>query len=233
MHVIMTCGIYKLTSPSGRVYIGQSRNIENRLSGHKKEAKICFNSKKLLNSTKLRASFKKYKWEEFSKEIIKVCEFNDLNNQEIFYISHYNSFNDGLNSTTGGDGQFKRSKETLEKLRLINLGKYGGSQAIPFYIDDVRYVSILDASVRLKIPHKTIHNRLNSKNEKFSNYRYEEETKNVNRKKINNNRSIKIKIDNIIYENASIASMTLKIPLSTILRRARSKSKKFNNYEIL
>jgi len=45
-------GIYKITNPKGRVYIGQSINIEKRLSNYKK-----FNCK---SQPKLHLSFVKY-----------------------------------------------------------------------------------------------------------------------------------------------------------------------------
>jgi predicted GIY-YIG superfamily endonuclease len=37
----MTCGIYILTSPSGKKYIGQSINIENRFWKHAKSSLQC------------------------------------------------------------------------------------------------------------------------------------------------------------------------------------------------
>lgn len=229
----MTIGIYKLTFPNKKIYIGQSTNIENRFGGHRRDGMRCFNkNKKIKNITKLRGAYKKYQWNEVSYEIIDTCLLEELNDKEIYYVALYDSFKNGLNCTTGGNQNFKRSKETLIKLRLINLGKYGGVQAMPFYIDENRYVSILDASVKLHIPHKTIHNRLNSKNEKYSSYKYEDISRIPIRKKINN-KGIKIKINNIIYNSASEASMQLNIAISTILRRAKSKSKKFYNYEIV
>lgn len=32
----MTCGIYKITSPSGRVYVGQSVDIERRFAEYRR-----------------------------------------------------------------------------------------------------------------------------------------------------------------------------------------------------
>ena len=229
----MTCGIYKLTFPSGKVYIGQSINIEGRWIEHKQDHKNCNNQKyKLKNITKLRSSYKKYPWDKISKDIIEICLPEWLNAKEIYYISVNDSFTNGLNGTSGGNQDFKRSKETKEKLRLANLGKYGGSQAIPFYIDNVKYVSILEASVALKIPHKTIHNRLNSTNIKYSNYIYEDSSLVPIRHKRKTKPVVGVKIDGIVYESAAEASMKFSISHTTILRRCRSKSKKFKNYEL-
>lgn len=229
----MTCGIYKLTFPSGKVYIGQSVNIEERWSEHKREHKKCNNKQsKLKNITKLRCSYKKYPWNKITKEIIETCFPEQLNGREIHYISMLNSFINGLNGTTGGNQDFKRSQETKNKLRLAQLGKYGGLQAIPFYIDGIKYVSILEASVALKIPHKTIHNRLNSTNIKYSNYLYEDVSLIPDRHKRKTKPVISVKVNGIAYESAAEASIQLNLSHTTILRRCRSKSKKFNNYEL-
>ncbi len=229
----MTCGIYKLTFPNGKSYIGQSKNIENRLSIHKKDSKRCL-KKKPKNITKLWGHFMKYPWDTIKSEIIFICEQKDLNSKESYFIGKYDTFKNGLNCTTGGEGGYIRSKETLEKMRLYNrLGKYGGPQAMDFYIDDIKYQSILEASVALKIPHKTIHNRLNSNNEKFSNYIYADKSRVPNRKRASSGKRIKIKVDSVIYDSASDASMELNIPITTLLRRARSDSEKFKNYQLV
>lgn len=233
MQVIMTCGIYKLTSPSGKIYIGQSVDIEHRFIEHKSDAKKCFNGRMGKTITKLRSSFKKYIWENFTKEIIKICSPDQLNEEEIFFITLYDSFNNGLNCTSGGQNEFKRSAETKQKLREHQLGKYGGVQAMAFYIDGVKFLSILDAASKLKIPQKTIHNRLNSKNLKYSNYVYEDLSRIPERTKVHTKKFIKVSVNNVIYDSASDASIILSISISTILRRARSSKKKFSNYKLV
>ena len=55
-------GIYKLTSPSGKCYIGQSKNIYQRFRDHKRANKH--------KHCKLYVAIKKYGYENFKKEII-------------------------------------------------------------------------------------------------------------------------------------------------------------------
>ena len=56
-------GIYKITNPKGKIYIGQSTNIEDRWEkGHKYN---CGSGKKLKNS------LNKYGWENHKKEILE------------------------------------------------------------------------------------------------------------------------------------------------------------------
>lgn len=61
-------GIYKITSLSDRIYIGQSTNINKRLNSYK--SSLC-NSKK---QTRLYNSFKKYGVKNHSFEILEVCD---------------------------------------------------------------------------------------------------------------------------------------------------------------
>lgn len=127
--------IYKITNPSGNIYIGQTRNPADRFKyyrlGHCKK------------QTKIYRSIQKYGWENHITEIIETIDYDKekLNELEKFYIKKYNSFDTsiGLNLTAGGNiGMLpaatraqirklqigrKTSEETKEKLRIINTGK--------------------------------------------------------------------------------------------------------------
>jgi len=125
--------IYKITSPIGRIYIGQTINLKRRICSYRN---LFCN-----NQPRLSRSIKKYGWENHILEIIDECNVNELDSKEIFYIKFYSSFetNHGLNLTSGGKSGvlakhiIKRisnknrgrslSVETRNKLRLANLGK--------------------------------------------------------------------------------------------------------------
>ncbi len=109
-------GIYKITSPSGKVYIGQSINIEKRL--------IKYRNLHCKEQTYLYNSLKKYGFDEHLFEVIIECQQEELNNLEIFYIDLYKSFNSkfGLNLREGGKGG-KMSEETKQKLSILMKGK--------------------------------------------------------------------------------------------------------------
>jgi len=54
-------------------------------------------------------SIKKHGWENFKPEILaENVPIEELNDLEIYYIALYDSFNNGYNSTKGGDGCFAR-----------------------------------------------------------------------------------------------------------------------------
>jgi len=128
-------GIYKITSPSCRVYIGQSRNIEKRKIQYEKYIKESCRQVKLL------ASFKKYGFEKHIFFIIEECPFERLNDRERYWQEFYNSVEKGLNclytktdtkpsvfskktrlKMSNSHSGKKLSNETKEKMRQVRLG---------------------------------------------------------------------------------------------------------------
>jgi hypothetical protein len=217
----MTCGIYRFISPSGKCYVGQSENIERRLIEHR--------SASTYKNPKFYNAIKKYGFDNMTFEILEECEKGKLVEKEIYWISHFNSFNEGYNSTTGGEGGYIRSEETIEKLRQAFTGVYNGSQNIPFYIDEKLYSSIGVASKDLHIPIKTIHNRLNSKNIKYSNYRYKDESLIPVRVCKRN----KIEINGIVYDDMKKAQCS-GYSIATIYRALKGiPTKNINSIKLI
>ena len=64
----MTCGIYKITSPSGNCYVGSSQNIEARWYHHKHGMKRQTHHCNALNQTAI-----KYGVENLSMELLEEC----------------------------------------------------------------------------------------------------------------------------------------------------------------
>lgn len=52
----------------------------------------------------LSQAFRKYGIENFTFEILEECEPTELNDKEMYYISLYNTYFNGYNETTGGQG---------------------------------------------------------------------------------------------------------------------------------
>lgn len=102
------CGIYKITSPSGRIYIEQSRNINRRKREHKNKHQ----------NTIIGRSIQKYGWEVHVFEIICECNELELNKLELYYVKYFDTFNTehGMNLTEGG-GCAKMSEKTKEKMK--------------------------------------------------------------------------------------------------------------------
>lgn len=105
-------GIYKITNPEGKIYIGQSSNINKRWKTYKRLEDV-------KTQPKLYESLKKYGWDNHQWEIIEECNVNK-NNREEYYILLYNSHIDGLNSSSKSKGPLFHTNETKEKIRLGN-----------------------------------------------------------------------------------------------------------------
>lgn len=118
--------IYKVTNKiNGKIYIGQTiQSVKDRWYRHCGKSGI---SKAELN-THFKRAILKYGKENFTVETIEVCDSTRLNDREKFYISYYNSYINGYNSTIGGQGgskPFKTSEE--DETQIISLYNYGFS----------------------------------------------------------------------------------------------------------
>lgn len=107
------CGIYKITSPSGKIYIGQSIDIGRRKSSYKRLESCVKYQVKLYNS------IKKYGWENHIFEILEECTTGLLNERERYWQEFFNSnSNNNLNiclvSTL--DKKQLHSEETINKI---------------------------------------------------------------------------------------------------------------------
>lgn len=111
-------GIYKITSPSNRIYIGQSINIEKRFSSYK-------NISQSILQIRLHRSFLKYGIDLHVFEIIEECLFDELNIRERYWQDYYNVINKGLNCRLTETYLLKRvtSEETKLKISISNTGK--------------------------------------------------------------------------------------------------------------
>jgi group I intron endonuclease len=131
--------IYKITSPNGKIYIGQTIN--------KKQRRYHYNKGFYKGQIKLWNSTQKHNWNPFDTfEVIEECLCGEnkcyLNEREKHWIQYFDSFKNGLNCNEGGFGntgyiaseetknkisKYHKNKppmsdETKEKLRQINLG---------------------------------------------------------------------------------------------------------------
>lgn len=122
----MNQGIYKITNPKGAIYIGQSKNVNERLARYKKLQ--CCKSQHLLYR-----SFLKYGINNHTFEILIIGEYSkdELNKLENEYILKFNSFRQnnklGMNLTSGGDSieytEEVKKKMSDKRIELFNKGQ--------------------------------------------------------------------------------------------------------------
>lgn len=108
-------GIYKITNPENKIYIGYSKNIERRF---KEYLTLQCKTQKLLKD-----SIQKYGVENHIFEIIEECCLENIKEKEKYWIKYYDSYFNGLNSNKGGGGVITHSDETKEKISISHTGK--------------------------------------------------------------------------------------------------------------
>ena len=114
-----TIGIYKITSPSKKVYIGQSKNIYKRWRTYQNNIKGAKSQPKLYNS------FLSHGIDKHTFEIIHECEVEELNKLERYYQELYNCIDEGLNLMYQECDYAVRklSEETIAKKREMMTGE--------------------------------------------------------------------------------------------------------------
>ena len=108
--------VYKYTSPSNKIYIGQTCNTLKIRAANGDGYKEC---------PKFYQAILKYGWNNFIGEILKDnLTAEQANYWETYYIQKYNSINDkyGYNISLGGSNS-SVSQETREKMRQSHIGK--------------------------------------------------------------------------------------------------------------
>lgn len=106
----MICGIYSITHrASGRVYVGQSRDVERRLRAHKTKGERLAISK----------AIRKHGPEAFEFTIVEVCDPARLNERERHWIASLGALApSGFNMTSGGDAEQTFSRAARDKMAL-------------------------------------------------------------------------------------------------------------------
>lgn len=111
-------GIYKITSPSDKIYIGQSTNILSRQKSYGRSSGYKF-------QTKLKNSILKYGFKSHTFQIIEECSFESLNKKERYWQDYYDVLGpNGLNCILQETNSVKRriSKDTINKMKVNSLG---------------------------------------------------------------------------------------------------------------
>jgi group I intron endonuclease len=110
-------GIYKITNPEGKSYIGLSKDIEKRFKSHK--------GLQFKGNNKLRESLTKYGGDSHLFEVLEEVNISSLTKiqsdsllrkHERYWINLYETFKDGLNENRGGSGCGFHTPESKQKI---------------------------------------------------------------------------------------------------------------------
>jgi group I intron endonuclease len=117
------CSIYKITNLSnGLNYIGCTiGTVEERFKTH---IYRCYNQR---YNTKLYNSIRKYGKENFIVTLIEECDVEYMYDREKHYIEKYDTFNNGLNSTIGGEGCLGYTHSEYIRKKISESVKEGNS----------------------------------------------------------------------------------------------------------
>lgn len=89
-------GIYKIEhKKTHKVYIGQSIDVQRRLSAHRSRS---------TSDQQIDIVIQQEGVDQFSFEVLEECSVEKLNEREQYYIELYNSYLAGYNQTKGGKG---------------------------------------------------------------------------------------------------------------------------------
>lgn len=102
--------IYKIISPSNKIYIGQTiNNFEERIRCHKKKSTNCTLLKRAIDKYGIKMVY----------EVVETIPDELLDEREIYWIKYYNSLApNGYNCSTGGN-----NKKELSDLLKDNISK--------------------------------------------------------------------------------------------------------------
>jgi hypothetical protein len=107
--------VYKHTSPSGKSYIGITKNYKARCRQHREARSGCLIFK---------AAIQLYGWDNFTHDIlIDNLTLDEANTLEQFYIKENNTLSPGGYNLTAGGGGCTPSEETRTKMSMAGTGR--------------------------------------------------------------------------------------------------------------
>jgi len=111
------CGIYKITSPTGKAYIGQAVDIDKRWSEYN------LNNSNLFKQPKIYRSLKKYGIDNHKFEVVEECKEEQLNERELYWGGYYGVLGkNGLNLRLGNAGG-RINEKTKQQISISLTGK--------------------------------------------------------------------------------------------------------------
>lgn len=112
------CGIYKITSPTGKIYIGQSVNIVRRFKTYRSSIS------RSINQTKLYNSFKKHGIQNHTFEIQEECSIDMLNERERYWQEYYDVIGEnGMNCRLTESDDYKGRFSVDSKIKMRKSAK--------------------------------------------------------------------------------------------------------------
>ena len=148
--------IYKITSPTGKIYIGQTVDIDDRFTRYRQL--------RCKGQTKLYRSIKKYGHELHSFEMIESCLDIDMNNRERHYQEFYDVLGkNGLNCcyVQSSFNSGRHSEESIAKMKISQSNRSAETRArlsksrMGHHVSDATKAKISEKLIGRKLPKET------------------------------------------------------------------------------
>ena len=122
-------GIYQITNvENGKIYIGQSQDIERRFHDHKNSPQ-----------PKMREDVEIFGWDSFKFEVLEECSLEVLNDRENFYIEKLNPEYNTIKLHN-----WTHTPETCEKIRQSKIGTHHTEKACEKMSESRKGVTLSD-----------------------------------------------------------------------------------------
>lgn len=204
--------VYKITSPSGKIYVGSSKNYLNRWESYR--------FKRYKFQHKLKASFEKHGFENHTLEVIWEGSINIMLQKEQEYGILFNVLDrdEGLNLRLPkiNDQYNSVSEETIDKMKRARKGKsaYWSNKTVSIYTLKGKHVktfnSVTECTKYLNCKASQVAKVLKGRAKKYKNYqiKYGKSTEDIEKYKT----SRKPKHDKIIgmYSKNDVLLETFK-----------------------
>ena len=192
-------GIYKIVSPKGKIYIGESIDILKRWNQYK--------NGHCQKQWKLERSIKKYGWDSHLLEVLEECEIFELKERERYYQLKYNSIVEGLNLKLTGIEDIK-TLDSLEVKQNRSKGQLGRKQTE----ETKQKLSLIRKGVPKPIGFGDLMRKAKIRSKLSDSHK----------KSISKSKELNCSIDGIFYESCKKAALALNIPTRTLHNRLRS-----------
>lgn len=154
--------IYKHTNKlNEKCYIGQTKNIKWRW---------CPNAYK--TCSKFYRAILKYGWDNFTHEILKVCDETNVDYFETYYIKLYDSIENGYNLDSGGCKNKTQSEETIQKKieankkRVYKKGRTAWNKGLKASEETRKKLSISHLGIKYGSPSKETRQKISEANKR-------------------------------------------------------------------